>query len=319
MGEDLFPVNYISYNDAVAYCEWLTGKDGVNTYRLPTESEWELAAGHMPKDADFNCGVNPGRTPVNEYESNTRGAHGAIDFWGNVWEWTSTKRDDAGENILGVKGGSWSSARTDCRTEYRKEGRNQSTGYEDVGFRVIKVLNGQEPSKSADITIIKGASVKAYSPTKDSIMLSWEKVDNAVNYQIFEYHSETQLFEMIGLTEETQFTISNLITGNKYYYVVQPISYEAIADVVYPDKAICVTCGQKEYSENESENDNYIDNAETESEMPDDCIADNINKAEDTGADNNQKDINIFGNKYAIIGTGVVLVSVIIVVVLVLF
>ena len=30
----------------------------MNTYRLPNESEWGgLAAGHMPKDADFNCGV----------------------------------------------------------------------------------------------------------------------------------------------------------------------------------------------------------------------------------------------------------------------
>lgn len=59
-------------------------RDGVNTYRLPNESEWELAAGHMPKDADFNCGVNDGRTSVEEYAKVTRGAHGAVDFWGNV-------------------------------------------------------------------------------------------------------------------------------------------------------------------------------------------------------------------------------------------
>lgn len=73
-GEDDFPVNYVSATDAEAYCAWLTERDGVNTYRLPNESEWELAAGHMPKDADFNCGVNDGRTSVEEYAKVTRGA-----------------------------------------------------------------------------------------------------------------------------------------------------------------------------------------------------------------------------------------------------
>lgn len=75
--EDDFPVNFVSAADAEAYCAWLTDKDGVNTYRLPNESEWELAAGHMPKDADFNCGVNDGRTSVEECATVTRGAHGA--------------------------------------------------------------------------------------------------------------------------------------------------------------------------------------------------------------------------------------------------
>ena len=146
-GEGSYPVNNISYEAAEAYCAWLTKKDGENTYRLPDESEWELAAGHMPKDADFNCGVNDGRTPVEQYAEVTRGAHGAVDFWGNVWEWTSTVRSESnGTVILGVKGGSWCSARTDCRTEYRQEGRNAAMGYEDVGFRVIQVRNGQEAS-----------------------------------------------------------------------------------------------------------------------------------------------------------------------------
>lgn len=118
----------------------------MNTYRLPNESEWELAAGHMPKDADFNCGVNDGRTPVEQYADVTRGAHGAVDFWGNVWEWTSTVRTNAnGVSILGVKGGSCYSQRTDCRTEYRDESRDAACGYQDVGFRVIQVLNGEEP------------------------------------------------------------------------------------------------------------------------------------------------------------------------------
>lgn len=154
-GEDSYPVNFVSYEDAQAYCGWLTEQDGVNTYRLPSESEWELAAGHMPKDADFNCGVNNGRTPVEEYADVTRGAHGAVDFWGNVWEWTSTARSESeGSAVLGVKGGSWKSERTDCRTEYREEGRKASEGYEDVGFRVILVRNGEEPEQTIELAAL---------------------------------------------------------------------------------------------------------------------------------------------------------------------
>ena len=145
-----FPVNYVSYNDALNYCKWLTKKDTKNTYRLPNEAEWELAAGHMPKDAEFNDG-GEGRTSVYKYDGITRGAHGAIDFWGNVWEWTSTVRSESnGSTMLGVKGGAYNTDRTDCRTEYRDESRNSRSGYEDVGFRVIQVLNGVEPEQNVE-------------------------------------------------------------------------------------------------------------------------------------------------------------------------
>ena len=49
------PVVGVSCRDALAYCGWLTARDSGATYRLPTEEEWEIAAGHMPKDADFNA------------------------------------------------------------------------------------------------------------------------------------------------------------------------------------------------------------------------------------------------------------------------
>ena len=39
---DEHPVVNVSWNDAVAFCKWLSHKEG-KTYRLPTEAEWEYA------------------------------------------------------------------------------------------------------------------------------------------------------------------------------------------------------------------------------------------------------------------------------------
>lgn len=128
------PVVNVSYEDAVAYCKYLTSLDnGRYIYRLPTEPEWEMAAGHMPKDADFNCGEKNGTTPIGCY-AKTISACGAVDMWGNVWEWTST----AVGSKQAVKGGAWDSKRTDCRTESRGVGRTPQIGYDNVGFRVIR-------------------------------------------------------------------------------------------------------------------------------------------------------------------------------------
>ena len=42
MQTDEHPVVNVSWNDAVAFCKWLSRKEG-NDYRLPTEAEWEYA------------------------------------------------------------------------------------------------------------------------------------------------------------------------------------------------------------------------------------------------------------------------------------
>ena len=235
-------MNYVSVADAEEYCEWLTKCDGVNTYRLPNESEWELAAGHMPKDADFNCGVNDGRSSVEEYAKVTRGAHGAVDFWGNVWEWTTTLRQDG---TFGVKGGAWDSDRTDCRTEYRKEERSSAKEYEDVGFRVIQILNGEEPEQKVELaTLGSPAIVSAASNSSDSITLNWQPVEGAVEYQLFSYDAETDHIEMLWTTADTTATIDGLTAGNTYRYIVQPISYVEIADNVSGENSVGATCGE---------------------------------------------------------------------------
>ena len=136
-GKAKHPVVNVTYNDAVAYCKWLTQKDGKAIYRLPTELEWEYAAGHMPKDADFNCGENKGTTAVDAYKK-TLSASGAIDMWGNCWEWTSTP-NTKNKNQMAIKGGSWKSKRTDCRTELKGIGHNPANSADDVSFRIVRV------------------------------------------------------------------------------------------------------------------------------------------------------------------------------------
>ena len=91
-------VVFVSWNDAVKFCQWLSKKEG-KPYRLPTEAEWEFACragtttaystgGNLP--ADFHksqkfswdplpVSLRVGQTPANPW--------GLYDMHGNVEEW----------------------------------------------------------------------------------------------------------------------------------------------------------------------------------------------------------------------------------------
>ena len=229
--EDDYPINYVSYEDAKAYTDRLTKKDWVNTYRLPSESEWELAAGHMPKDADFNNNIVDSRVSVNKYSELTRWAHWGVDFWWNVWEWTTTLRSNS---IYWVKWGSRKSPRTNCRTEYRKEWRDWKTSYDDVGFRVIKVLNGKEPEQKVNLYTLQAPQVSAKTTWKNTVLLSWDNISWAVEYQIFGYDEASKLLTMLDRTALNTINITTNwdIDNSKYSYIVQALSYTWISDNV---------------------------------------------------------------------------------------
>ncbi len=105
--EDNHPVLHVSWNDAGAYCKWMTDKTG-KTLRLPTEAEWEYAC-RAGTTTPFNTGENlttdqanyDGNFPYNsnpkgKYRENTipvdsfaSNAWGLYNMHGNVYEWCS--------------------------------------------------------------------------------------------------------------------------------------------------------------------------------------------------------------------------------------
>lgn len=96
----VYPVCYISWNDAQDFCKWLTKKERRRgrlpegyEYALPTEAEWEYAcragtteayAGSVDAMAWHTKNSAERTNPVGQKKPN---AWGLLDMHGNVWEW----------------------------------------------------------------------------------------------------------------------------------------------------------------------------------------------------------------------------------------
>lgn len=141
LGHEKYPVVNITYDEAMGYCNWLAANDTEpHGYRLPTDYEWILAAGHMPKDVKMNTANEVGHLVSIDAPlySVPKGNCGGIFFWGNCWEWTKDETY-GGSNQYVVKGGAYDSSRDQCRTEYSADSRNGFQGYPNVGFRIVRI------------------------------------------------------------------------------------------------------------------------------------------------------------------------------------
>ncbi|MEJ7617128.1 MAG: SUMF1/EgtB/PvdO family nonheme iron enzyme [Pyrinomonadaceae bacterium] len=104
--QELWPVRFISYDDAGAYAAWISQQGSVK-YRLPTEEEWEYAArdGGRAKLYPWGDEWVDGRANVDAggpkiVNSYPQGANrwGVVDLIGNVSEWTASKASIYGQH-----------------------------------------------------------------------------------------------------------------------------------------------------------------------------------------------------------------------------
>ena len=173
------PVENVSWWDAIRYCNLRSAKEELTPcydlasgerdpactgYRLPTEAEWIVAAGPMPRDAQLldvaHLGVtstkslavlepdlSEGTAPV---RSRKPGHSGVFDLRGNVWEWTGDYFDpvtspDAVRDPSGprsglarvIRGGSFVSSTSRWSRDFRSS-MDPAWRSRFTGFRVAR-------------------------------------------------------------------------------------------------------------------------------------------------------------------------------------
>ena len=157
---DAFPVESVSWTVATQMAKGLSQKSG-ETFRLPSEAEWEYACRAGGKHALY-CGEgnptelgwftkNSGQQswPVGQKKPN---AWGLYDMSGNVWDWTQdcwhpsyvgapddgsawTSGDDCANRV--ARGGSWGGVTSSLRADSRNWNLMDSY-FTDTGFRLVR-------------------------------------------------------------------------------------------------------------------------------------------------------------------------------------
>lgn len=156
------PVIGVTWEDATAFCKWLSAKTK-KTVRLPTEAEWEYAARGGAKRHGYVFSGSEELGQVGWYSVNsgerTHLVHqllpnelGLFDMSGNVSEWCADWYGERyfesapAENPQGpatgngrvIRGGSWYDSKSGCRVSARDQSA-QTSSSNFIGFRCVAV------------------------------------------------------------------------------------------------------------------------------------------------------------------------------------
>ena len=155
---DLLPVESVSYDDCLDFCQALNQLISGLKVTLPTEDQWEYAC-RAGTDTAFSTGNNltneqanfdehyKGTVAVNRFKPNPWGLY---QMHGNLWEWCvdgerdyTTQpqvdpQDKAGDDSFVLRGGSWFNNARNCRSAGRDSSQRDDR-FSSIGLRVAQV------------------------------------------------------------------------------------------------------------------------------------------------------------------------------------
>lgn len=161
-GQDDFPVGNITWQEANAYCDWLSSVSGAR-FRMPTEAEWEYAA----RGADnrfypwgeewdgtktvFGDNNNSSAKAVTSAQlSGDRSPFGIVGMAGNISEWTnspfslypnSKASDEPCPNCKVIRGGNYQTKKKDLLSSVNRAWQPNDYKNERLGFRLAVDIN----------------------------------------------------------------------------------------------------------------------------------------------------------------------------------
>ncbi len=135
-------VTGVSWEDAKAFCEWLTekerhiGKIGPDqSYRLPTDAEWSMAVGvDLQNVADERKAL--GKKTISPLGNDTPNAYGIYGLGGSFFQFTDDWYDNKMVNKT-ARGGSWFHSENNFRRTSFRIAVGPQLRFNDFSFRVV--------------------------------------------------------------------------------------------------------------------------------------------------------------------------------------
>lgn len=240
--QDDQPVVHVSWDDAEAYCNWLSNATK-KKFRLPSEAEWEFAARGGDSSKGYRFSGSNNYLDIGWFTDNSGNQTHAVgqkkanelglyDMNGNVWEWVNDWYNEAyyatspEDNPKGpangqfklMRGGSWNNAPDVCTVCFRNC-KKPDVRKGTYGFRIAADSLGLPAAteKKASTSTIDKRHDTVYDYEVDNIALHipvayTKSTQQIADYFVSKFHDQTQKARaiFIWVTENIDYDVNKM-------------------------------------------------------------------------------------------------------------